>query len=411
MNEERTRDLIAAYLSGNISEQDRKDFELWVQASDANLLAFEEARSIWEHSSARLTLDDAATDDEWKRLWSTIRAEEQQESITRFRVGRYLKFAAAVALLFVAYLVIRPRMERTPGNNGKQEIGQIESLPEQGNERRTNDPPATERQVVETEDGNEQVKDYVRPPAGSHTLIASDSEVKHIYLPDSTRVWLNVNSTLSYASDFGHTLREVKLSGEAYFEVTPDAKKEFIVRGNEVSAKVLGTAFDMVVNDSVVSVIVAEGKVAVTAEGHPSVSLTPGEKAVRVKSRRLISSINTDTGFDSWRSPDRKIARPETDEQLSLVVEYSWKKNDFNQSVVTGTLTNRTRNVIYKNINLKITLVKSNGKEVTNHITVYETVLPGESTEYQATLMDMFTKTTDLRVEVGESETVNTPVR
>lgn len=64
-------------------------------------------------------------------------------------------------------------------------------------------------------------------------------------LPDGTKVWLNSSSYLKYPSLFsGHT-REVTLDGEAYFEVTPNAEKPFIVHSGNTSVKVLGTEFNM----------------------------------------------------------------------------------------------------------------------------------------------------------------------
>ena len=63
-----------------------------------------------------------------------------------------------------------------------------------------------------------------------------------LILNDGTRVWMNSKSELSYPVAFGENVRRVRLSGEAYFEVTKDSVRPFIVevdRGFEV--KVLGT--------------------------------------------------------------------------------------------------------------------------------------------------------------------------
>ena len=411
MSEEQARNLIAAYLSGNITESDRKDFEVWIQASEANRMALDEARRIWEHSSARLTFGDAPTDEEWERLWSRIDRDNRKGGVARFPGRQYLKFAAAIVFLVVAYFAIRTSLENPSDALVKQEG--VERHPEGRDESpadKTQDANDHADAAETAESVEDKVSDTARP--GSGTLIASELEVKHIYLPDSSSVWLNANSSLSYSPDFGQKLREVVLEGEGYFEVTPDTGKKFIVRGKEVRAVVLGTAFDMVANDSIVTVTVAEGKVAVIAEGIPAVNLVHGEKAVRVKSGDLVKSKNADPRFDAWRSPDSKVVLPEkTGTESSLAVEFTWKKNDVNQSVVTGVLRNGTDNVTFSNITLKITMVKSNGKEVTNHVTVYETILPGESTSYRTTLMDMFTNTKDLKVEVEEVETITTPVR
>ncbi|ANH83567.1 hypothetical protein A8C56_23645 [Niabella ginsenosidivorans] len=64
-------------------------------------------------------------------------------------------------------------------------------------------------------------------------------------LPDGSVVWLNAGSEISYGKDFGKTSRDVKLSGEAYFDVTHDSDHPFIVHTNNFDIKVLGTAFNV----------------------------------------------------------------------------------------------------------------------------------------------------------------------
>lgn len=66
-----------------------------------------------------------------------------------------------------------------------------------------------------------------------------------LILPDGTKVYLNSGSELTFPSAFIGNVREVWLEGEAFFEVIPDASKEFIVRTKEVAAVVLGTSFNI----------------------------------------------------------------------------------------------------------------------------------------------------------------------
>lgn len=69
---------------------------------------------------------------------------------------------------------------------------------------------------------------------------------KQFMLPDSTLVWLNAGSQLSYKSNFNHHRnRKVYLSGEAFFDVKHREGKPFIVRTEKISVKVLGTAFNV----------------------------------------------------------------------------------------------------------------------------------------------------------------------
>lgn len=64
-------------------------------------------------------------------------------------------------------------------------------------------------------------------------------------LPDGTKVWLNSSSYLKYPNIFSGQTREVTLDGEAYFKVTENTKKPFIVHSGNSSVKVLGTEFNM----------------------------------------------------------------------------------------------------------------------------------------------------------------------
>lgn len=67
-----------------------------------------------------------------------------------------------------------------------------------------------------------------------------------ITLSDGTRVLLNAASTLTYAAEFGsENTREVTLDGEAYFEVTKDPEKPFIVTTTKQRIEVLGTSFNI----------------------------------------------------------------------------------------------------------------------------------------------------------------------
>ncbi|HMI05640.1 MAG TPA: FecR domain-containing protein [Pedobacter sp.] len=79
------------------------------------------------------------------------------------------------------------------------------------------------------------------------TVTAKQGTLKKVQLPDSTTVWLNVGSKLGFYIPFGQAdSREVMLEeGEAFFDVTPDADRPFIVRTGTLSTRVLGTSFNV----------------------------------------------------------------------------------------------------------------------------------------------------------------------
>jgi ferric-dicitrate binding protein FerR (iron transport regulator) len=100
-----------------------------------------------------------------------------------------------------------------------------------------------------------------------------------IKLSDGSRIFLNRNSELSYRANFGKTRRNVRLSGEAFFEISPDASKPFIIDAGKAMVKVVGTSFDVISKneESAVEVFVKTGKVMLSDHtGSKSLVLDPG---------------------------------------------------------------------------------------------------------------------------------------
>jgi ferric-dicitrate binding protein FerR (iron transport regulator) len=89
-----------------------------------------------------------------------------------------------------------------------------------------------------------------------------------IALSDGTRITLDAGSFFQYPPEFKGKTREVFLTGEGYFNVTPDEKKPFIVHANNAVIKVVGTRFNVRAwqHNRRVRVTVAEGKVSLRSE-------------------------------------------------------------------------------------------------------------------------------------------------
>jgi transmembrane sensor len=102
-----------------------------------------------------------------------------------------------------------------------------------------------------------------------------------IYLPDGSTVILNSSSKLIYPVAFTGAEREVYLSGEAFFEVVPDSAKQFIVRTDEITARVLGTSFNIKSfnGNGGPAISLVSGIVEIQSNNHQILVLAPGEKA------------------------------------------------------------------------------------------------------------------------------------
>jgi ferric-dicitrate binding protein FerR (iron transport regulator) len=107
-------------------------------------------------------------------------------------------------------------------------------------------------------------------------------------------ITVNKNSSLSYPSKFSGQTREVALTGEAFFKVTPNKEKPFIINVNDVTVRVVGTSFNIKSKKGKIEVIVETGIVQVTKNKH-TIRLLPKEKVV---SLRLDSTLARDTVQD-----------------------------------------------------------------------------------------------------------------
>jgi ferric-dicitrate binding protein FerR (iron transport regulator) len=119
-------------------------------------------------------------------------------------------------------------------------------------------------------------------PKNSKAFVADSPTT--ITLQDGTKVWLNSGSTLNCAPDFGNKFRVVKLSGEAYFEVTHNAEKPFIVEaGSFMKVKVLGTTFNVKAypDDPYIEASLITGKITINLDNQnrSPIILKPHEKA------------------------------------------------------------------------------------------------------------------------------------
>ncbi len=111
-----------------------------------------------------------------------------------------------------------------------------------------------------------------------NTLVVPKGNFYKLSLEDGTQVWVNANSQLKFPVKFPDKERRVILEGEAYFEVSHDAKRPFFVesKGNEV--KVLGTHFNINAYSNNVRTTLSSGRVQVSNSGDVII-LEPGEYA------------------------------------------------------------------------------------------------------------------------------------
>lgn len=100
-------------------------------------------------------------------------------------------------------------------------------------------------QLIGSEALNSQRKTPGDDPPGLNAITTPKGGTYRIVLPDGTRVWLNALSKLEYPAEFSADKRQVAVTGEAYFEVTENKDKPFIVTSHGQTIQVLGTSFNV----------------------------------------------------------------------------------------------------------------------------------------------------------------------
>ncbi len=122
-----------------------------------------------------------------------------------------------------------------------------------------------------------------------------------VLLSDGTSVILNSGSSLEFPIGFHGTERRVKLSGEAYFEVTKDPLKPFIVQSGVGITRVLGTKFNVsnYPDEPVSRTTLLEGKVQFSGNGETAV-LQPGQQASLNKKGLQVATVNAEEAM-AWK--------------------------------------------------------------------------------------------------------------
>ena len=135
----------------------------------------------------------------------------------------------------------------------------------------------------------------------NNELIIPKGGEYQVMLADGTKVWLNSASRLIYPQSFMGKERRVVLSGEAFFDVTHDAERPFVVETSRMNVKVLGTRFN--VNDyddnEEVSTTLVNGSVEIISGDQQAFRLVPGEQAYGKENELEKREVNVRL-YTSW---------------------------------------------------------------------------------------------------------------
>lgn len=170
------------------------------------------------------------------------------------------------------------------------------------------------------------------------TVAKVDSEIStrngsktHLVLPDGTLVWLNAGSRINYDKNYGVALREVNLTGEAFFDVARNAEKPFVIHTARIDIKVLGTRFNVrsYPTDKTTEATLIRGSIEVSIKDRPSekIILKPNEKLVVANDdSTLHRNMDGHRGGNTDESLVN-IRKPTYEPVTGAIVETSWVDN------------------------------------------------------------------------------------
>jgi len=331
------RYLLHKYMSGTCSREEKVCVEEWLNESSRNKEILDEMKQIWDVPIGnRINVDsrkawDIFSESNFNKQYAHEKNRDVNQKIKHILYSqksnnglysRAILFSAAVVAL-IAFILFK-----------------INSFP-------------TGQSITE------RMWQEISTQRGQKTTIR---------LSDGTQIKINAESKISIPDDYMEQERFVLLEGEAYFEVTPDKDKPFIVRTDKSVTRVLGTKFNIRTypNEDKVQVVVAEGKVVLSSDDKlnaTEIQLTKNQKGVINEEGEFstfkVSELNM---YLDW-TDNRLTFRDATLEEVKRTLE-RWYDIEikFEKSVskydrlMTGTFKDVSLNSILKSVSLSLDL-------------------------------------------------------
>jgi len=249
--------VITRSLSGNATTEDLKKIEDWKSISKENATRYSQMCAIWEQEITRISVSDIQADK--AQVLSQIRQKIPAELVKLRAQIHFYKLAAVLAFplaLVITWLIFGLSTEKIPA------------------------------QLCE-----------ISAPKGS---------VSKCILPDGSRVWVNTNSSIAYDIEtFNKKDRQITVSGEAFFEVSKDKEKPFIVSNALAKIVVTGTAFNVrsYPETKQFEAVLTRGSIEFHSnqDEEPIIYLKPGERVVYDSNTNETHVDNVDPElFSSW---------------------------------------------------------------------------------------------------------------
>ncbi|MGQ1909974.1 FecR family protein [Marinifilum sp. RC60d5] len=255
--------ILVSILNQKASEDELKTFQKWMNANPENKESFKKMQKIWEKSKKIEVFNQIDVEADWK----SVKAKSNS-SVTTRKLSVFMRYAASIIILLsLSYIFL---YQTTPG-------------------------------------------------FGKLAQQKTEMQKEEVLLADGTQVYLNKKSKLVYPNQFDSKIRNVKLEGEAYFQVKKNPSKPFIITSGNAIIKVLGTAFNVRNDENGRTIVtVNSGKVSLTNQKTKKlVYLTKGEKGI-IHDSVISESVNDEANFDAWKTGVLRFRKT----PLPLVLKY-----------------------------------------------------------------------------------------
>ncbi len=306
--------LIAKNISNQINSEEKETLYFWKDRSEKNKKLYDKITD-WDNFQERnQTYKQFDTEKAWGKFSQKI-----NKPTYRIRVLSVLKYAAAIAIPLILGGIIFYNLNKQ--NDNTHEIASIS--------------PGTQNAIIVLDNGktinleDEQLNQLVEKDGSiirnekgelsylnvkskrakkqlQNTLIVPRGGEYNLVLSDGSRVFLNSVSKLTYPVVFDNNKREVKLEGEAYFEIVKDKSKPFLVNINGMKIEVLGTSFNVkaYTDDDKIYATLVEGKIKLnTDQNENNWILVPDQQAILKKSSNKVEVREVDVQqFISWKN-------------------------------------------------------------------------------------------------------------
>ncbi len=259
-------DLLMLYLTKEAGAQQIKEVEEWLRASNENKIVLDELEKLWIETG-KISPPPVAVDIDsaWNNIFAKIQPGESKN------------------------IVLHPEIEKNKGHNFKVLIRVAAIL------------------LILL--GGYGVFKLINKDVEPVILVSDGTPVTNV-LPDNSKIKLNGGSKILYPKRFKGKTREISLEGEAYFKVTKDKERPFIVHTEIADITVLGTAFNVkaIPNTNVVEVLVETGKVRLvdnskTKRGSAGIVLEAGTSGIINRNTGTIEKLDSiDTNKLFWKT-------------------------------------------------------------------------------------------------------------